>query len=160
MWSLGKSKSQMSNPPGVVRVQNHLKHTLRSILLIGVIIYTLLGGYCPFDEPNPMEVIRKIRNGDYEFHAQYWDHVSKDAKKLIKRLLRVDPDERYTAKKALKSKWITTDAAALATRDLGNNLSQFRLFCAKRKFKIAINAIIAANKLKELSTSNHSSSSF
>jgi serine/threonine protein kinase len=123
--------------------------------LTGVIIYTILGGYSPFDEPDSMELIRKIRSGDFEFHAQYWDPVSKDAKKLIKKLLRVNPEKRYTAKKALKSKWIKTDADALASHDLANNLNHFRLFCAKRKFKIAINAIIAANKLKELSVSLH-----
>jgi len=117
---------------------------------LGVIAYILLGGYPPFIEQNQKELFRKIRKGDYEFHDEYWGQVSKDAKSLISSLLTVSPDKRLTAAKALKDKWITGDDAVLAGNDLGKNLAEFKKFNAKRKFKSAVKAVIATQKLTSL----------
>ena len=51
---------------------------------LGVITYILLGGYPPFIEDNQKNLFRKIRQGEWEFHPQYWGNVSKEAKELIK----------------------------------------------------------------------------
>ena len=39
----------------------------------------------------------QILHGDYEFVAPYFDHVSAQAKDLIKKMLVVDPAKRLTA---------------------------------------------------------------
>ena len=117
---------------------------------IGVIVYILLGGYPPFIESNQRTLFRKIRKGQYEFHEEYWGQVSEDAKDLIRNLLTVNPDERYTSSKALSNKWIGADAKTLASLDLGTNLAQFKKFNAKRKFKAAVSTVMAANKLNSL----------
>lgn len=117
---------------------------------LGVIVYILLGGYPPFIEQNQRELFRKIRKGQYEFHEEYWGQVSDDAKNLIKALLTVDPDKRYTGDQALKNKWIGTDSKKLANQNLGVNLDQLKKFNAKRKFKAAVKTVVAANKLQSL----------
>merc|ERR1712078_558989 len=71
----------------------------------------LLGGYPPFIESNQRTLFRKIRKGQYEFHEEYWGQVSEDAKDLIRNLLVVDPDKRYTSEQALENKWIGADAS-------------------------------------------------
>ena len=117
---------------------------------VGVIVYILLGGYPPFIEQNQRTLFRKIRKGTYEFHEEYWGQVSEDAKDLIRNLLVVNPDNRYTAGDALENKWIGADAKTLASLDLGSNLAKFKQFNAKRKFKAAVSTVMAANKMQSL----------
>lgn len=113
-------------------------------------MYILLGGYPPFIENNQRELFRKIRKGQYEFHEEYWGQVSPEAKDMISSLLTVNPNKRMTADKSLTNVWITKDSKALAAQDLGKNLQEFKKFNAKRKFKGAVNAVIATNKITSL----------
>jgi serine/threonine protein kinase len=117
---------------------------------LGVIVYILLGGYPPFIEQNQRDLFRKIRKGQYEFHDEYWGQVSSDAKDLISSLLTVSPARRLSADAALRNKWISSDGAALAAKDLQKNLNEFKRFNAKRKFKGAVKAVIASNKITSL----------
>jgi calcium/calmodulin-dependent protein kinase I len=73
---------------------------------IGVITYILLGGYPPFHDDNQKVLFQKIKNAEYEFHPEYWDAVSHEAKDLISRLLKVNPLERYTSEEALNHSWV------------------------------------------------------
>jgi serine/threonine protein kinase len=117
---------------------------------LGVIVYILLGGYPPFIEQNQRDLFRKIRKGQYEFHEEYWGQVTSDAKQLISSLLTVSPSRRVNASQALNSKWVLQDAKKLAAQDLGKNLEELKKFNAKRKFKGAVKAVIAANKITSL----------
>jgi calcium/calmodulin-dependent protein kinase (CaM kinase) II/calcium/calmodulin-dependent protein kinase I len=117
---------------------------------LGVIVYILLGGYPPFIEQNQRDLFRKIRKGQYEFHEEYWGQVSTDAKDLIASLLTVNPSKRCTPEGSLTNKWIRKDSAVLEAQDLGVNLEQFKKFNAKRKFKGAVKAVMASNKMTSL----------
>ena len=114
---------------------------------LGVITYILLGGYPPFIEDNQKKLFHKIRKGEFEFHPKYWGNMSKEAKELISSMLTVDPSKRITAEGALNSSWMTSGASVLSSRDLGINLQEFKKFNAKRKFKGAVKATIALNKM-------------
>jgi serine/threonine protein kinase len=113
---------------------------------VGVIIYTVLGGYRPFRSEDKDEVMKQIRYGEYKFHKRYWSHVSQGAKDLIAGMLTVDPQQRMTAEKALKSPWIQADDSKLRN-DLSENKEQLKDLrtATKSKFKGAVNAIIASN---------------
>jgi len=117
---------------------------------LGVIVYILLGGYSPFDEESQDLLLCKIRDGEYEFHAEYWDPVSNDAKDFIRGLLTVNPRERITAEQALDHKWMKCSGAALERADLNANLTALQRFNAKRKFKAAVKTVIATQKLTSL----------
>lgn len=47
---------------------------------IGVIIYTLLGGYPPFHDENQTRLFRRIKAGSFKFHDEYWSNTSDHAK--------------------------------------------------------------------------------
>ena len=117
---------------------------------MGVIMYIVIGGYPPFYEPNQKELFRKIKEGEFEFHAEFWKDISSDAKDLIRRCLTVSPDSRITCAEALQHGWITKPDRALSGVDLGKNLAEFKRFNAKRKFKAGVKAVIATNKMKGL----------
>jgi len=77
---------------------------------IGVIMYSCLGGFHPFDpcgESEDTEVFRKSCNVDYSFEDEVWQYVSEEAKSLIEHLLVLDPKERLTAGEVLNHPWIT-----------------------------------------------------
>lgn len=47
---------------------------------LGVIFYTLLGGYHPFHDERQPRLFRRIRDGSYMFHDELWDSTSDQAK--------------------------------------------------------------------------------
>jgi len=117
---------------------------------LGVITYILIGGYPPFMEQNQKELFKKIKRGQYEFHAEYWGQTSKEVQHLISSLLTVDPRRRLTAEQALNDPWVTGNDDVLSTIDLGNNLDKFKLYNAKRKLRHAILTLMATNKMTSL----------
>jgi calcium/calmodulin-dependent protein kinase I len=114
---------------------------------IGVIIYVLLGGYPPFEHTDNQAVI----DADFGFHPDQWDDITDDAKDLIKKLLRKDPLERWSAEEALKHPWMTHDEADLSS-NLGANLEVLQK--KFRKFKGAVKAIIATRRISKVLANN------
>lgn len=117
---------------------------------LGVITYILLGGYPPFIEQNQRELFKKIKRGQYEFHAEYWGSISSDAKNLIAGMLTVDPEKRLDASQCLRAPWITGADDRLEGKDLGMNLDRFRRYNAKRKVRQAVLTLMATNKITSL----------
>lgn len=85
---------------------------------VGVIVYVLLCGYTPFMSDNQEIMFDRIKRADWVFEAKDWDHISEEAKDLIRGLLDPNPNSRMTAKRALRSKWMNEDAKLLSSRDL------------------------------------------
>jgi len=73
---------------------------------LGVILYVLLCGFCPFFDENTPALFRAITQGNYSFPSPYWDDISDSAKDLIKRLLVVNPQKRLKPEEALLHPWI------------------------------------------------------
>lgn len=67
--------------------------------------------------------------------------MSIEAKQLIASLLQVDPNVRYDATAALRSKWMNIADKDLSDSDLTSSLTQMRKFNARRKLKGAMHAV-------------------
>ncbi|KAG9152407.1 hypothetical protein Leryth_015813 [Lithospermum erythrorhizon] len=67
----------------------------------GVILYVLLAGFLPFQDENMMKMYRKIFKAEYEFPPWF----SPDAKRLISKLLVVDPAKRISISGIMRSPW-------------------------------------------------------
>ncbi|VDK48986.1 unnamed protein product [Anisakis simplex] len=77
---------------------------------LGVIFYTLLAGYAPFYHRRQLIMLRMIQEAKYEFRAEQWAQITSDAKDLIKHILVVDVEQRYTAAMCLRHPWMLTAA--------------------------------------------------
>lgn len=93
----------------------------------GVIMYILLCGYPPFYDENDAKLFEAILHANYTFHSPYWDHISEDAKNLIRQLLVVDPTKRLTAEQALNCTWFniepsTPTSASMIHQDMRTRL--------------------------------------
>lgn len=114
---------------------------------IGVIMYVLLCGAPPFFGDTDAEVLSSVRKGHYEFDLPVWEHVSKEAKDLVARMLVLDPKKRYTANDALNHKWIIhlapqSKGALPFSAGAFRNLKKFR---QNHRLKKAALTIVAHN---------------
>ncbi len=115
---------------------------------LGVICYILLGGYPPFPPHSP-QAFRMIKRGNFTFHAQFWKNRSLASKDLISAMLTVDPTKRITADEALKHPWMKKSDALISKP---YDLTQFRLFNARRKLVSCISSVVAAQRLQKIVT--------
>ena len=84
-----------------------------------------------------------------------WEHVSAEAKHLVRRMLRGDPSKRYTIDQVLAHPWIAKNSGNSA-KILSNTVKNFVRISARQRFRCAIRAIIMMNRLRAL-TGNTSS---
>jgi calcium/calmodulin-dependent protein kinase I len=78
---------------------------------MGIILFIILGGYPPFQHKNQAKLFQKIKKGHFEFHEKYWSHISPEAKDLIRKLLELNPQKRFTVAQALEHPWVPTDTS-------------------------------------------------
>ncbi|EER09574.1 Calcium-dependent protein kinase, putative [Perkinsus marinus ATCC 50983] len=110
----------------------------------GVIMYILLCGYPPFYGETDADVLTKVRLGNYTFNASDWRNISADAKDLIRKLLKMNPRERYTAEQALNHPWVRNHAPGAEDVPLeGAQMNNLKSFRSLNKLKKAALNIIA-----------------
>lgn len=69
-------------------------------------MYILLCGYPPFKGKTHQEIFNRIQSGKFNFAGAEWKNVTREAKLMIKNMLKFKPEERYSAEQALKDQWI------------------------------------------------------
>lgn len=110
------------------RILKNLPHDERvDLWSVGIVIFVLLVGYPPFLDEDQSSLFRKIRTGEWSFIEEDWKHVSEDAKELIRGLLVVDPQERWTIEQCLGCKWIDLDPSSLSVNNLSESLRSLRI---------------------------------
>merc|ERR1711916_4161 len=119
---------------------------------MGVICYVLLAGYPPFYDEDTRKLYKKIRNGNYQFHDEHWKTISGDAKDLIRKMLTVNQQERWTEKQLLRHPWITSGSEVLSSRGLTSTIENLKKFNARNKFRAAARAVIATNRMSFTAT--------
>ncbi|CAM9226423.1 unnamed protein product, partial [Pylaiella littoralis] len=108
---------------------------------LGVIFYTLIGGYHPFHDQRQSRLFRRIRDGSFMFHQEMWGSVSDQAKDFIASLLVVDTSKRMTAKRALEHPWMLAQGKDLTRYDLSFNQAQLQVFNATSKLRAAVRSV-------------------
>lgn len=89
----------------------------------GVILFAMLTGHLPFDDPNIRNLLLKVQTGKYRLPS----YLSIDAKDLIQQMLRVNPDDRIPIEEISHHPFIlkygensTHNARSLLARQLDN----------------------------------------
>eukprot|EP01062_Namystynia_karyoxenos_P051698 TRINITY_DN4072_c0_g5_i1.p1 TRINITY_DN4072_c0_g5~~TRINITY_DN4072_c0_g5_i1.p1 ORF type:complete len:458 (+),score=155.58 TRINITY_DN4072_c0_g5_i1:125-1498(+) len=71
----------------------------------GVILFVMLAGYLPFEDPNMNALFNKIERGEYRMARHFSDPV----KDLISRILEVSPEKRFTLDQIIAHPWFQID---------------------------------------------------
>ncbi len=71
----------------------------------GIVLFAMICGYLPFEDPNTTKLYKKIMSGDFSIPK----HVSADAKDLLRSVIRTDPERRFTADDIRRHRWFTLD---------------------------------------------------
>lgn len=69
---------------------------------MGILLYAILCGYLPFDDDDISELYRLILSGKYL--TPKW--ITKEAKLLLSKMIRINPKQRATVEELLKDKWV------------------------------------------------------
>ena len=69
----------------------------------GIVLFAMICGYLPFENPNTSKLYKMILRGEFEIP----NHVSYEGKNLLKSILRTDPDARFTIDDIKKHEWFT-----------------------------------------------------
>jgi len=110
---------------------------------VGVVMYVLLCGYPPFYGETQKEAMASVRRGAFSFPAKHWSNVSEDAQHLIRQLLKMNPDTRYTAEQALNHAWIKHTGVKHQVSLQPDFVSHLRAFRSEHKLKQVALQIIA-----------------
>jgi len=74
---------------------------------LGVLLYEMLSGELPSLFSSDESVVAYATNG-VSFSGSKWNNVSESAKDLLKHLLVLEPEKRYTCEEALSCKWLSS----------------------------------------------------
>lgn len=78
----------------------------------GIILFAMLCGYLPFEDPDTSSLYKKILSGSFSFHKS----ISEEARDLVSKILNGKQSERYTIDQIRSHPWMTK-------YDLRNNTS-------------------------------------
>ncbi|RLN59161.1 hypothetical protein BBJ29_004368 [Phytophthora kernoviae] len=101
---------------------------------LGTILYILLCGYHPFDpegERSDNQMIASIKACSFEFDDDGWATISEEAKDLVRHLLVLDPDDRFSMAQVLEHPWIAGSSVTPASElplspSIHHELAKFR----------------------------------
>jgi serine/threonine protein kinase len=110
----------------------------------------MLAGYPPFYDEDQRKLFKKIKEGRYYFHEEYWSHISRDVIDLITKMLTVNQQERWTAKQLLEHPWVTANSDVLKNKSLDSSVSAMKKYNIRRKFKAAADAVIISNRIGKM----------
>jgi len=79
----------------------------------GVILYVLLAGFLPFDEPTMAALFAKIQAADFSYPSWFTDEV----RSLLDNILVADPSQRYSMDQILNHPWMKHGDGAVPVLD-------------------------------------------
>ena len=113
----------------------------------GVILFTMLGGYFPFDGETDNDIYKAVKKKKFIFHEEEWKSISNEVKDLINHML-CDEDKRYSAADVLKHPWLAKvdqNKKGVATKINVKHLENYKNSCNFKKFVLTY----MATRLKE-----------
>ena len=105
----------------------------------GVILYAMLCGYLPFEDPNTDKLYKKILNCEYSFPS----YIKYEAKDLIQKILNTNPEQRYTLQQIREHPWFVDNLKKYKDRNASKpQSSQYDSNYNKKEIKINPNIIV------------------
>lgn len=116
---------------------------------LGVILYVMLSGHVPFAGKNDQEIFARIKGAPLTFGHQSWQHVSEEAKILLRKMLDKNPNTRYTIEQVFNDNWLQTRGLSkVPDKELeADSLQRLSCFRTHSKLQTAIYVFIVSQLL-------------
>lgn len=117
---------------------------------LGVVAYTLIGGYSPIRAQTPQAFLEEVRTNNFVvFHEKYWSGISEEAKDFIIKSLDIDNRRRPSSASLLEHPWMKNRGVKPATdKNIIGNIQEG--FNAHARLRRAVRIVIMKNKLEKL----------
>ncbi|TID26171.1 hypothetical protein CANINC_002866 [Pichia inconspicua] len=117
---------------------------------LGVVAYTLIGGYSPIRSQTPQDFLEEVRTNNFVvFHEKYWSGISEEAKDFIIKSLDIDNRRRPSAASLLEHPWIKNRGVKHdVDKDIISNIQEG--FNAQARLRRAVRLVIMKNRLEKL----------
>lgn len=114
----------------------------------GVIAFILLCGFPPFSGENDPEILRKVKEGSFEFKSPEWDNITTGCKNLITQMLTLDVSCRPSASDLVHNPWLNFKSQAAVGPICKQFMTRLRGFQATSKLK-KVALTVLAQQLKD-----------
>ncbi|KAL6094936.1 uncharacterized protein ACO6RY_16239 [Pungitius sinensis] len=118
---------------------------------IGVICFILLSGESPFQGNNDNETLALVTTAQFEFDEESFEDISDDAKDFIGNLLKKDRRCRLSCAEALAHPWMVSFTPMNRRPTKSLNKGKMKHFLARRKWKKTGKAVLALQRMANLS---------
>ncbi|XP_034563732.1 myosin light chain kinase, smooth muscle-like [Notolabrus celidotus] len=118
---------------------------------IGVICFILLSGESPFQGNNDAETLALVTAASYEFDEDSFEDISDQAKDFISSLLKKDRRCRLSCTEALAHPWMVSFTPLNRRPTKSLNKGKMKRFLARRKWKKTGKAVLALQRMANLS---------
>lgn len=118
---------------------------------IGVICYILLSGESPFQGGSDAETFALVTAAHYTFDEESFEDISDQAKDFISSLLKKDQRCRLSCTEALAHPWMVSFTPLTRRPTKSLNKGKMKRFLAKRKWKKTGKAVLALQRMANLS---------
>ncbi|XP_008312095.1 myosin light chain kinase, smooth muscle-like [Cynoglossus semilaevis] len=119
---------------------------------IGVICYILLSGESPFQGNSDAETFALVTAAKFEFDQESFEDISDQAKDFISSLLQKDSRSRLSCTEALAHPWMVSFTPLTRRPTKSLRKEKMRRFLAKRKWKKTGKAVLALQRMTNLSS--------
>ncbi|XP_034414613.1 myosin light chain kinase, smooth muscle-like isoform X2 [Cyclopterus lumpus] len=118
---------------------------------IGVICFILLSGESPFQGNTAAETLALVTAAQFEFDQESFEDISDEAKDFISSLLKKDRRCRLSCAEALAHPWMASFAVMNRRPTKSLNKGKMKRFLARRKWKKTGKAVLALQRMANLS---------
>mmetsp|Transcript_50311 Transcript_50311/g.118385 ORF Transcript_50311/g.118385 Transcript_50311/m.118385 type:complete len:617 (+) Transcript_50311:196-2046(+) len=117
----------------------------------GVILFITLSGAPPFDQASVDKKFAHIKKADFVFPDRQWAGISEEVKDLIRHMLCLDVQDRFTCKRCLDHPWCKRfEAGDLPREGMPAMQSRLREWNAQRKLMAAIHTCTALGRMAHI----------
>ncbi|OMJ68897.1 hypothetical protein SteCoe_33514 [Stentor coeruleus] len=109
----------------------------------GVIMFILLAGKPPFSGRSDMEILSKVKKGNFSMSGPEWIDISDAAKNLITNMLKYKAELRYSADQALNDQWFKQSSDTIS-KPLPSIIEKMKNFNASEKLQHAVLTFITS----------------